>query len=159
MTFLMASHGAYSNLSTQLRHPEQEILDWLAGEVNQQLFSWMQCIRLHICHRHKASHCTMVLSFLQGFLLSVYITHREGDVNWTPLKGWKSSQNKTRPTGYGYNYLITACVLNWVEFVTEKKKGRGRGGGGWDETMQSAFRQHSLLQSWVSKAGGWKCLI
>ena len=83
----MASHGAYSNLSTQLGHPEQEILDWLAGEVNQQLFSWMQCIRLHICHRHKASHCTIVLSFLQGFLLSVYITHREGDVNWTPLKG------------------------------------------------------------------------
>ena len=39
----MASHGAYSNLGTQLGHPEQEILDWLAGEVNQQPFSWIQC--------------------------------------------------------------------------------------------------------------------
>ena len=35
----MASHGVYSNLGTQLGHPEQEILDWLAVEVNQQLFS------------------------------------------------------------------------------------------------------------------------
>ena len=39
MTFLMASHGAYSNLGTQLGHTEQEILDWLAVEVNQQPFS------------------------------------------------------------------------------------------------------------------------
>ena len=39
MTFLMASHGVHSNLSTQLGHPEQEILDWLAVEVNQQPFS------------------------------------------------------------------------------------------------------------------------
>ena len=42
----MASHGAYSNLGTQLGRPEQEILDWFAGEVNQQPFSWIQCIRL-----------------------------------------------------------------------------------------------------------------
>ena len=34
MKFLMASHGAFSNLGTQLGHPEQEILDWFAGEVN-----------------------------------------------------------------------------------------------------------------------------
>ena len=87
MTFLMASHGAYSNLGTQLGHSEQEILDWLAVEVNQQPFSWIQCIRLHICHRHKAPHRIMVQGFLQGFLLCVYIKHREGDVNWTPLKG------------------------------------------------------------------------
>ena len=51
-----------------------------------------------ICHRHKAPHRIMVRGFLQGFLLCVYIKHREGDVNWTPLKGWKSSQNKTRLT-------------------------------------------------------------
>ena len=43
----MASHGAYSNLGTQLGDLEQEILDWLAGEVNQQPLSWIQCIRLH----------------------------------------------------------------------------------------------------------------
>ena len=81
MTFVMASHGAYSKLGTQLGDLEQEILDWLAGEVNQQPFSWIQCIKLHICHRHKAQHCIMVQGFLQGFLLCVYITHREGDVN------------------------------------------------------------------------------
>ena len=46
MIFLMASHGAYSNFGTQLGDPEQEILDWHAGEVIQQPFSWIQCIRL-----------------------------------------------------------------------------------------------------------------
>ena len=128
MTFLMASHGAYSNLGTQLGTESKKF--WTGSQVKStsRPFRWIQCIRLHICHRYKAPHCIIVQGFLQGFLLSVYITHREGDVNWTPLKGWKSSQNKTRPTGHGYNYLITACVLNWVAFVTEKKKGRGGGG-------------------------------
>ena len=43
----MASHGAYSNLGTQLGDLEQEILDWLAGEVNQQPFSFSLAYTVH----------------------------------------------------------------------------------------------------------------
>ena len=57
----MASHGAYSNLGTQLGDLEQEILDWHGGEVIQQPFSWIQCIRLqcpgdkNVSSQHKGS--------------------------------------------------------------------------------------------------------
>ena len=35
----MASHGGYANLGTLLADPEKEILNLLAGEVNQHPFS------------------------------------------------------------------------------------------------------------------------